>query len=180
MKVIFLDIDGVLNSLDAIVETGSYGGFTPIYKKHVEVMKYIIKHTDAKIVISSSWRLGRTTQQLQELLPMLPIIDRTENLNIARGFEIQKWLDMNKSLNIESFVILDDDTDMVHLKNKLVLTKYDYGLTYVEAIKAIKMLNGNDDSIWDNRVEIPDNIVARCYDEEKSLTENIIDNISGE
>jgi len=53
MKIIFLDIDGVLN----VIPQGrdKYGMI--FHPEFVENLKYIIEQTNAKIVISSSWRI---------------------------------------------------------------------------------------------------------------------------
>jgi len=156
MKIIFLDFDGVLNSLDEIVHSGCYGGGTPLHTRHIEACEFIIKHTDAKVVVSSTWRLSKTTKQLQELLPSLPIIGKTPRIyEHERGFEIQTWLNENKELNVENFIIIDDDSDMGDLLPHLIKTDANYGLTYVEALEAIRMLNGNDDSVWNNFVKLP-------------------------
>jgi len=179
VKIIFLDFDGVLNSLDAILHSGSYGGITPLFKRHAEVMEFIIRHTEAKIVVSSTWRLGKTLKELQDLLPKLPIIGKTKSLTSQiRGVEIQAWIDDNKNLEIGNFAIIDDDSDMGNLKHKLIRTKFDYGLTYVEAVKCIEMLNGNDDSVWNNRVLIHDAIIAKCHDDKKNLNDSIISVVS--
>lgn len=67
MKVIFLDIDGVMNSQDRalfiheqykkglISDEELYNWDLP-YKDTLEALNYIIKNTGAKIVLSSSWR----------------------------------------------------------------------------------------------------------------------------
>jgi len=54
MKVIFLDIDGVLN----VIPQGhdKYGGI--FHPEFVENLRTIIEATDAKIVISSTWRMS--------------------------------------------------------------------------------------------------------------------------
>jgi len=63
-KIIFLDIDGVLNcEIDDIQNE-----FEDISKRCVKMLNTIIKETDAKVVISSVWRNNRTVDQLQELL----------------------------------------------------------------------------------------------------------------
>ena len=61
-------------------------------------------------------------------------------MSCERGIEIQRWLNETK-YEIESFVILDDDSDMLHLSEKLVKTKGTRGLTEKEAKEAIDMLN---------------------------------------
>jgi hypothetical protein len=41
MKIIFLDFDGVLNSLDEIVHSGCYGGGTPLHTRHIEACEFM-------------------------------------------------------------------------------------------------------------------------------------------
>ena len=67
MKVIFLDIDGVMNSQDRAIfiheqykkglisKKELYNWDLP-YKETLEALDYIVKNTGAKIVLSSSWR----------------------------------------------------------------------------------------------------------------------------
>lgn len=118
MKIIFLDIDGVLNCelwykqrfeiLDRSVVTGNY----PLYEFApflIERLNKIIEATDAKVVVSSTWRLTRTTKQLQDILNSVgfkgEVIDVTPhfyatghvddkkiNYTIPRGCEIDWWL----------------------------------------------------------------------------------------
>lgn len=49
MKIIFLDVDGVLNSIE------DRFSWTIETDKHLEILKYIVDKTNAKIVVSSSW-----------------------------------------------------------------------------------------------------------------------------
>ena len=158
-KIIFLDIDGVLN----VIPQG-YDEFGGIFHEHfVENLKWIIDETAAKIVISSSWRLSGleycrkmwSTRKLPgEIIDMTPC----EGINLKRGtlegddrgYEIQHWLDNNE---VENYVILDDDKDMlVSQMNNFVLTSnnpdhdesidgYGYGLTKECAQMAINILN---------------------------------------
>lgn len=118
MKVIFLDIDGVVSTFDC--------------KWQLDINKLLLLHdiiddTDAKIVISSSWRHG--CKDLDELankfrtfrLPRLLqntiddifikyIVGMTSNGG-NRGEEIKQYLETHN--DIESYVILDDDSDML-------------------------------------------------------------------
>lgn len=50
MNVIFLDIDGVLNDFDDKVDSDA------ICERHLEQLKSIVDATDAKVVLSSTWR----------------------------------------------------------------------------------------------------------------------------
>jgi len=156
MKLIFLDIDGVLNSHDFFYKrhetTGKMQGGCrreSIDPDALRRLERIINETGAKIVISSSWRIGRETVEIKELLRIAgfkhwqEIIDRTpstSSLTERRGEEIRMWLDKNPE-NIGNFIILDDDSDMDKLMDRLVHTDWEHGLTDVETENAIARLN---------------------------------------
>lgn len=143
MKIIFLDIDGVLNSwryYKSIVASGRR--ITRAHADHfdpkaVKVLNEILEKSGAKIVVSSTWRLKYEDYEanplvridmakvLREQGVVGEVIGITPRLGL-RGTEIQAWLDENPG--IESFVILDDDSDMGHLMPKLVLTHIKDGL----------------------------------------------------
>jgi hypothetical protein len=118
MKVIFLDIDGVLNSQDwyvyrrDAVEMDSVNAQYPFYEfdpRAVERLNRIIKETDSKIVVSSSWRSGETVESLQRLFDQVGIVgevigvtphlwckkpyEEFDGYRIPRGCEIDWWLD---------------------------------------------------------------------------------------
>jgi hypothetical protein len=119
MKVIFLDIDGVLNcelwyrKRHAEVDMHEVSAQYPFYEfspELVENLNRITEETGAKIVVSSTWRLGRTVEELQTLLKNVgvkgEVIDKTDHLSspkgsgytIPRGCEIAVWL---KSKNFQ-------------------------------------------------------------------------------
>lgn len=152
MKVIFLDIDGVLNSWNGLIPRGGQS-LKDIYIEHIEVLRWLLKKTDARIVVSSTWRRGRSVDDLRQLLynyglPSKYIIDKTPTLGTQRGDEIKAWLNNSKE-EIESFVVIDDDGDMDAVEENFVQTKGDYGLTYVEAYQCIKILTGKELSLND-------------------------------
>jgi hypothetical protein len=118
MKVIFLDIDGVLNSQDwyvyrrDVVEMDSVNAQYPFYEfdpRAIERLNRIIKETDAKIVVSSSWRSGETVESLQRLFDQVGIVgevigvtphlwckkpyEEFDGYRMPRGCEIDWWLD---------------------------------------------------------------------------------------
>lgn len=142
MKIVFLDIDGVLNNELWFVGSGStrkaddkkeweLSHFDP---RCVGLLNDITDFTGAKIVVSSSWRIGRSFDDLQELLEDAGvtggIIDRTPrlhftgvegyNYSVPRGNEIKCWMELNKDLlgqsigKYDDYVILDDDSDMLY------------------------------------------------------------------
>lgn len=131
MKVIFLDIDGVLNSdeyFDKISNLDIQGIEQEIDIEKVKLLREAINETGAKVVLSSSWRYTRKGQQLKELLSNYEIyVDSTPFIQNERGLEIKQWLSENHC--IEDFVILDDE----------LFDSYDDVLTK----KLVKISNGN-------------------------------------
>ncbi len=127
MKVIFLDIDGVLNNDKTY--RNIYYEYKIIGRKRLDIdrfrlrlLKKIVEQTNAVIVLSSSWRLkGRRqngflplTKKGIELVKLfkkygLSIYDITPYIDGKRDVEIFYWLETTKD-NIESFVILDDES----------------------------------------------------------------------
>ena len=129
MKVIFLDIDGVL-----AIRSSLRKGCWQLDPGGVGRLNRLVRETQAKIVVSSTWRIGRTLDQLKEVLaeqgvkiePIIGVTPRTQ-MNGCRGDDIQRWLTDNPG--VEVFVILDDDADMLHLLPSLVKTDMVSGLT---------------------------------------------------
>ena len=140
MKILFLDVDGVLNSTE--------DGYSIKLRteSHLELLRCIVEETDAKIVLSSSWRSGfpKAKQNLVKRLEEygLKIIDSTPVLsNSCRGDEIRQWLNTNKE-KVDGFVILDDDDDMAEFTDtNLIRTDSKAGLQKIDALRCIQMLN---------------------------------------
>lgn len=157
MKVIFLDIDGVMNcrrsvKADIANDRRPYSTFDA---DCVDALNRIIKTCDAVIVVSSTWRIYRPFQDLVKDIESQgviksKVIDTTPILNGAnrkRGHEIMMWLqDMKDSGTVvDSFVILDDDSGMDVLIGDLVQTQTWVGLTDKHADMAIDHLNKTSD-----------------------------------
>lgn len=153
-KLLFLDIDGVLNSTQSAhyymrLKQQAYEEFCPIA---VSNLNYIIdKIPDLKIVISSSWRIGKDFEHLKTVLHSLgvnvkPIIDMTPIVFSGdRGHEISMWLEVNVRQGCK-MVILDDDNDMGYLQDALIQTDYQVGLSWIEVEKILKFF-GNDKKV---------------------------------
>ena len=148
MKIIFLDYDGVVNTLIFQDINGEPDFNFPNDKKvnNIQAVAWLNKlcrETGAKIVVSSTWRLFDNYKECLykgELNKDIEILGRTKNLGTKRGIEIQDWLDNHEELKIEKFVILDDDMDMEHLIDYLVVTDTYIGMTYYTYKQAKKML----------------------------------------
>ncbi|NEW06863.1 hypothetical protein GK047_12690 [Paenibacillus sp. SYP-B3998] len=134
MKLIFLDIDGVMVTSRHFVQSNRYFGheFDP---ECIKNLKAILDITSANIVVSSSWREGRTLKQLQSIfeinginkvIGMIPIID-----GAIRGREVKEYLNNTKELgmDISAFVIIDDEEEMGELETYLIETEFNTGIT---------------------------------------------------
>lgn len=145
MNVIFLDIDGVMVT-DRTLRAYSKDLGNPFDPYCVTQFNMLLDKTKAKIVISSTWRMGKTLKKLKNILRLngvmfADVIDKTPVLHVHRGLEIQMWLDVNKHLNIEKFIIIDDDSDMEHLMPRLVKCSMYGGFRHKHRKQAIKMLS---------------------------------------
>lgn len=143
MKVIFLDIDGVLNN-DFTKE--KFRNFTGIDVRLASLLRsWLIRHPDVSVVLSSTWRLEeefrdevkRNGVKFKEVTPDL----RAQGLK--RGFEIEAWLNINPSTQ---YVILDDygpDQFLAHQRPFLVQTSPIHGLRN-KNLGRIENLMGSD------------------------------------
>lgn len=140
MKVIFLDIDGVMNDASTLMTDDRP------HEPHLSLLKQIVNETGAEIILSSSWRFYvDLTNQVKERLATvgLKLSGITTDLS-SRGKEILKWLEEHPETT--NFVILDDEYHNFKscgLKNNLVKTDFSTGLREVHVKKAIKILNQN-------------------------------------
>ena len=159
-KIIFLDIDGVLN-----VHSSDRDQFGHIFHKpFVDNLDKIIKQTGAKIVISSTWKMsGIFIMKKMWIERNLPgeVIDITPNVVdvvdndptceyfdlVSRGDEIQQYINDN---NIENYCIIDDVDDFLPIQKDRVVLTYNrdhsdsingYGLTKICTDKIIEILN---------------------------------------
>jgi len=142
-NVIFLDVDGVLNSRRCL----SMG-------EHIDMacarhVRRIALHADADIVISSTWRIGNNTHTLREMFYMCGlyrVIGRTSD-NCPkgtsldeRGHEIEEWI---KAFGCKKYLILDDDTDFLdHQKINFIKTDAEVGITEEQSTHAIRNIFG--------------------------------------
>ena len=151
VKILFLDMDGVINSkwwYDNRPNEPNMGRrdelYTMIDPDAVDRLNIIMSRTGCLLVLSSSWRSLDPISTINSALRLRnlakPLFGITPSLGNPRGKEIQAWLDMAGSV-VESFTILDDDSDMEHLLPKLVQTSWDFGLQNEHVERAVEMLN---------------------------------------
>lgn len=149
MKVIFLDVDGVLNHEDSLEHN------IQLDPAKVLMIHQLAKETKAKVVLSSTWRIGdKRFEALKLALWWLGFnahnyrdIDRTifegygnTDRHGTRGYEIQKYLDTHGE--ITHYVIIDDDADMLDSQqDHFVQTNAVNGLTRFDFFRARRILN---------------------------------------
>jgi hypothetical protein len=153
-NIIFLDLDGVLictmpmsreDDLDA-------DGYSLFKQEALDNFKELLEwDASLRIIISSSRRVGKTLEQMEEIfafrgikgkvVDMLPV---SFSVSQTRGEEIFRYLCDNP---IEHFLILDDDytvldIDDEEMKNNFVLTEYEAGFDKSKLVEA-KMIVKN-------------------------------------
>lgn len=137
MKVLFLDIDGVVNSRDSTVFKNSLWPLDP-YKAFL--IGKIQLDTGCEVVLSSSWRHHSDgVAQVEERI--VKLLDKTPDLpGGIRGNEISQWLRQHPE--VDTYAILDDDSDMLALqKPNFFKTTFETGLTDEIAKQVIEHLN---------------------------------------
>ena len=151
MKIIFLDIDGVLNSEKYLRAFGGIG--VSIDMSRLELIKEIVVATGALIVLSTSWRehwdkdeaqcdnIGKEINKIFGLQG-LEVFDKTPNLHYRREREIEEWLMLHPET--ENFVVIDDMfLDSERIRGHFVKTNnYKNGIEKENALLAINILNG--------------------------------------
>lgn len=155
MKILFLDFDGVITT---------YQSKWKIDMAKVKIINEICDKADAKIVVTSSWRIGYhgVVTVFHESLKQYfikheyegifkyifnkfinNIIGMTESVGTCRGNEIKFY--MNEHPEIENYVIVDDDSDMFdyQLFNFVQTDTYE-GITERDAKLCVDILNGTE------------------------------------
>jgi len=157
VRIIFLDIDGVLISR----RTHSLrSNFKNKDWKHVDLnfckwLKMICETNDIRIVISSSWRRMPTSLipllKKAKLLHLLHETDPYTTTNFSeikktfsyvRGDEIQLWLDNHLGEWVD-YLILDDDSDFLeHQMKNHIKTDINNGVQFEQIRSIFKWVYG--------------------------------------
>lgn len=144
MKVIFLDIDGVLNSNHDIIRG------VQLDPEKMLLVRDLSKEFGAEIVASTSWNIMGTKNLnfiLKSVVPGFNIHDITPHLEYMpdksegdlRGREITQWL--SEHSEVTHYVVLDDDP-VSYVEGHLVLTDPWKGITEEDIEKAREILRG--------------------------------------
>ena len=161
MKIIFLDVDGVLNDAWHALQLDEF---------RIELLARLVNETNAQIVLSSNWRQvyvqykrkermqPEQKKALKNLLRLLKkhslsILSYTPTIGYgpdSRPLEIKRWLRMHPE--VDSYVILDDEffwnwsdlSEHVVLTSETINEEWKAGLENKHIDKAINILKGID------------------------------------
>jgi len=157
-KIIFLDIDGVLRTYKSDLEWSKklnepvYHGALRLFKKDlVDNLNEVIYLTGAKIVITSSWRVHLSLEELQKIFKdrgvIGEVIGKTGLGHLKagspiplgnRGLEISDWLDRNP---VRKYVIIDDQvSDIINVFIGSKVIKVNPQIGFVEVETALDIL----------------------------------------
>ncbi len=162
MKLIFLDIDGVLVTDLTLHERRARGlrGEMIANPAAVTALNHLIGSTCARIVLSSAWRFcGLEEMKLilaawgvhGEVVDMIPDLTRSSNGHyypVSRGEEIGRFLeDLDRDPNrefVEEYIVLDDDCkgfESHPVGARVITTCSTQGLTFDQAEIGISWLS---------------------------------------
>ena len=153
-------MDGVLNSFEKLTNPKlahsewnpktmkEYGIQLEVFPEQIANINRITDATGAKIVLSSSWRIGYLADWADVVIYLHNmglkgfILGRTPwgSHLTRRGLEIQEWFKEHPNEKIDSFIILDDSGDMAPYLDHLIQTDYRKGLLKKHVKQAIKIL----------------------------------------
>jgi hypothetical protein len=194
MKIIFLDFDGVLNSemwykrrfnemdMESTISKYPFYEFDPL---SIEQLNRIVVETSAKVVVSSTWRIGRTVEELQQMLNTVgfvgEVIDTTPhfyanghdgdskiNYTIPRGCEIDWWLTNHGKFQRINW---SKEKQLEYLEKSLVknyiIIDDDSDMLYCQKehyVKCNAYGNGLDQKTADKAIQILNTPITKLYE----------------
>lgn len=154
LRIIFLDVDGVLNTTPRGLHSDGGGGAPRVLDECVQRLANLVRDTQSHIVLSTSWRscLGLKAELHNKLLgaglSSNCIIGQTPNIGwTERGREICDWLAIASATEISSWVVLDDMdlSECSELSGRFIWVDDEFGLSdsNVEAARDILLSHDN-------------------------------------
>jgi hypothetical protein len=147
MKILFLDIDGVLNNETTKERIGGEGPYRAMHALDARLVRLLLdwhqKHPEVKLILSSTWRLEADLIHLI-IEADIPLDGKTRN-GANRRLEIQDYL--NRLPNVTHYAIVDDIAQFsAEQQPHFVQTSYAHGLREkdLRKIEAILELTNED------------------------------------
>lgn len=165
-KIIFLDIDGVLNSgFGNASHQGEIHDGSFIDEDKVMLLGELVQKTGARLVLHSGWRfwfdnsikplriesvrltelLKKYGMQISDMTPDFTTeeIRKTKKFSLIKAKEILGWLEQHTEIN--HWIVIDDlDLHNVLISQHQIKTRQTAGLTRQDIEKAEKMLLSAD------------------------------------
>lgn len=146
MKIIFLDIDGVLCSARSKAAYGGYPLSTDpttwgrFDRCAIDLLRRAVAVTGAHIVLSSSWRKSVNVPALEFALGVSIFgMTREAEMDEPRGSQIADWLSSNPA--VAHYAILDDDEDFTEDQlHRLCKTSKHNGFMLAQFNKLLELL----------------------------------------
>lgn len=149
-KILFLDIDGVLNRYAFL---GAPSTINMIEPELAGRLNKILLFTDAKLVISSTWRYliinghydvhGFAHMLKTHGVTEAKVLDHTGEDHVNRGRQIRNWLRANIPGPDKYCILDDDDEGMDYHGDKFIKIDAREGLQDRHVDLAIKLLSTN-------------------------------------
>lgn len=158
MKIIFLDMDGVLCTARAHIaqrKVKTEWHMTALDREAVGLLNAIHEHDsdNTRYVLSSTWRTQYDQAYMEAHLRSFgwtgvfhydwktPKYQRTMSEHQGfRGVEVADWLNRNEHT---TYAIFDDGTDFLESQQEnFVNTRHDYGISYHDYVNAMRILHG--------------------------------------
>lgn len=108
MKLLFLDIDGCLNSYKTKILYGNEKSVDTLDPIGVDLIRKIVSDTGCVICLSSDWRLYHDFMKLGKSLDLPIIFQTNHDEDMKRVEQIQEVLD---AVSPDEYVIIDDEED---------------------------------------------------------------------
>ena len=159
MKLLFLDIDGVLNSTQSTHYYWLKNGRRTVFLDETmfcpsacaNLSKLCENIPDLRVVLSSTWRIKHSPKYMENILDKFWYVDKIKFVGATptlygehRGTEILTYLQVDKYLDgkVNNMLILDDDNDMTIFKDTDFFLHVDgnIGFDHYACLKAIEHL----------------------------------------
>ena len=145
VSLLFLDVDGVLNS-QATRENGDHMPAPEL----LDNLASIVRTTSSKIVLSSTWRLeGHSRHAVEHALASrnIKLLDSTADLTCRgdRVDEVLAWMTDHPEYAVQAWIAVDD-MDLIKMNSKLLAVNFvrtcdSVGLVTAKVTEAIRKLS---------------------------------------
>lgn len=133
-RILFLDVDGVLNDVGMAGSTGDF------IQESLSALKEIVDEAGAEVVVSSSWRCYREDlERLREKLSSFGIgISDITRPDLGKAESIHQWM-TDHSDEVRSFAIVDDDSMLSYAFGRRFVNCFPLSSCHKDAIVSLLM-----------------------------------------